>query len=176
MKKKIEKKSEEVNDIREMYNERIRNIEKARTEIDTMNEKKEEIAKEVEKKAEEDPISNSENFVDYSAISKKGKKSKKGNSPIKIISESEAQQYSKDYELIGLSLYEDDVLIDDETENIISPSEMTYWIGENGIENIRNSFESNGGTYILNETRKAIYDITLLDERFGDDYEPVTIE
>lgn len=178
MKKKLNDKAKEIEDIRDMYNERVRNIEKSRAAIDAMNEKKAEIMQDIEKKVEEQKLANDgEEFFDYSSISRKKAKenAKVDEPPIRFISESEAQQFSKDYELIGLTLYEDDVLTDDETENIIAASEFPYWIGENGIENIRNTFGNNEGVYILNEDRKAIYDITVLDERFGDDYEPVTI-
>jgi hypothetical protein len=98
--------------------------------------------------------------------------------PIKFITDNEAQKIldeSNEYELVGLSLYEDDVIIDDETENILE--DYGFWIGDDAIENIRKSYTGEERSiYILNETRKAIYDITVIEERFGDYREPVEIE
>ena len=172
-----DKFSTEVEEIRQMYNERVDDILKSRAAVDEMNKKKAEMMQELEKKVEQQQLENPEGeMIDYAGITKKKKKKEeKPNDPIKFITEAEAQQYSKEYELVGLTLYEDNVLTDDETENIIASEEMKYWIGENGIEGIRNTFGNNEGVYILNEDRKAIYDITVMDERFGDDYEPVTI-
>ena len=65
-------------------------------------------------------------------------------------------------------------MIDDETENIIASSEIPYWIGDGNLSEIRSKYGEES-VYILNTERSAIYDITVLDERFGVDDEPVTI-
>lgn len=162
---------QQIEELRLMYDERVAKIESSRKALDEMNEKKAEMMRDLEKKVEEEQQANV--ATDYNSISKPKKKVAKPGESIKFITDVEAQHYTADdYELIGLSLYEDDILIDDETENIIQDYED--WIGVNGIDDIRKSADGDG-VYILNEERKAIYDITVIDERFGDDDELVQI-
>ena len=172
VKKQYEQKmNDQIDELRTMYDERVEKIEASRKALDEMNAKKQEMMHELEEKVKQDeetPVGP----TDYNSISKPKKQAAKaGNVPIKIITESEAQHYSKDYEIVGLTLYSDDVLIDDETENIIE--DYADWIGMNGIDDIRKS--DGESIYILNEEREAIYDITVIDERFGDDDELVQI-
>lgn len=176
MRKKLKAKNQEVIDIRTDYRNQLKEIQNSRKALDDMNQKKHEMMVELENKVNEEKLApriSEEVITDYNAITKT-KPVKKNNNPIKFISDAEAQKYSKDYELVGLTLYEDNVLIDDETENIVA--EYEYWIGPDGIDNIRKSYVEGENIYILNETRKAIYDINVIDERFGDVYEPVEIE
>ena len=168
LKKKLDEKDKEIIDIRSSFRSRVKEIENERATIDSAAKKKAEMIADLEKKTE-DKLP--DQYVDYSSITKKAPV--KSDNPIRFIAESEAQKYSKDFELIGLSLYSDNVLIDDETDNIIE--EYEYWIGKDGIDTIRN-MDKGEPIYILNEYRKTVYDVTVLDERFGDDYEPVTIE
>lgn len=173
-KKNEEKKyNDSLVDIRNMYDERVKKIEQSRENLDEMNKKKAEIMQDIEKKVEQEKLKNPETeFTDYSSISRYNKKKPEITEPIKLITEAEVQQYAKDYELIGMSLYDDDVLIDDETENIFK--EYDHLIGDQDFDELRRN-SVDGGVYILNTERKAIYDITIMDERFGDDYEPIEI-
>lgn len=160
----------QIDEIRNMYEERVKNIENSRRELDKMNEKKAEMMRDLEEKVKKEEESVEMN-TDYNSISKS--KPKQDAKTIKIVTDAEAQNYTKNgLELIGLTLYSDDVLTDDETENIIE--DYADWIGINGIEDIRES-DTGEGVYILNEERKAVYDITVIDERFGDDDDPITI-
>jgi len=160
----------QIDEIRKMYEERVKNIENSRRELDKMNEKKAEMMRDLEEKVKKEEESIEMN-TDYNSISKS--KPKQDAKTIKIVTDAEAQNYTKNgLELIGLTLYSDDVLTDDETENIIE--DYADWIGINGIEDIRES-DTGEGVYILNEERKAVYDITVIDERFGDDDDPITI-
>ena len=160
----------QIDEIRNMYEERVKNIENSRRELDKMNEKKAEMMRDLEEKVKKEEESVEMN-TDYNSISKS--KPKQDAKTIKIVTDAEAQNYTKNsFELIGLTLYSDDVLTDDETENIIE--DYADWIGINGIEDIRES-DTGEGVYILNEERKAVYDITVIDERFGDDDDPITI-
>ena len=160
----------QIDEIRNMYEERVKNIENSRRELDKMNEKKAEMMRDLEEKIKKEEESVEMN-TDYNSISKS--KPKQNAKTIKIVTDAEAQNYTKNgLELIGLTLYSDDVLTDDETENIIE--DYADWIGINGIEDIRES-DTGEGVYILNEERKAVYDITVIDERFGDDDDPITI-
>lgn len=173
--KKAEEKryEQDLTDIRNMYDERVKKIEQSRENLDEMNKKKAEIMQDIEKKVEQEKLKNPEGeFTDYSSISRYNKKKPEITEPIKLITEAEVQQYAKDYELIGMSLYDDDVLIDDETENIFK--EYDHLIGDQDFDELRRN-SVDGGVYILNAERKAIYDITIMDERFGDDYEPIEI-
>lgn len=169
---------EEINSLREMYDERVDKIQHSADAIKALKEKKDAIMHDMEQKAKEaekvmSPAPAPTTTIDYSAISARKKpEAEKVEDPIRIVTEQEAQKYSKDYELIGLSLYEDNVLIDDETENIIE--DFGPWVGVSSLSELRNSGDES--VYILNEGRKAIYDITVLDERFGDVDEPFTIE
>jgi uncharacterized membrane protein YgaE (UPF0421/DUF939 family) len=160
----------QIDEIRDMYEKRVKNIENSRRELDKMNEKKAEMMRDLEEKVKKEEESVEMN-TDYNSISKS--KPKQNTKTIKIVTDAEAQNYTKNgLELIGLTLYSDDVLTDDETENIIE--DYADWIGINGIEDIRES-DTGEGVYILNEERKAVYDITVIDERFGDDDDPITI-
>ena len=166
----------EIMDIREMYDERVEKIQHASDAIKTLHEKKAEIMHEMEEKAKENGELH-ENYdteqVDYTSFSAKKNVTKKENlNPIRVITEQEAEKFSKEYELIGLSLYDDDVLIDDESENIIEDYEP--WVGVKSLSTLRTNGDES--IYILNEEREAIYDITVVDERFGDVDELVTIE
>ncbi len=165
-------KEKDLNDIREMYEERIEKIVKTKELIKEQEKLKDELMKEIEKKDEEAKRESVEG-TDYTSCFKAHKKDEK-KEEIRFVTEAEAQKYSKDYELVGLTLYNDDVLIDDETENIIEDYE--HLIGKVVFDNVR-TMNAEEGIYILNPDRKAIYDITVIDERFnGDDYEPVHIE
>lgn len=173
-------KDQELDDIRNMYEDRIKKIVQSKDAMKEMEALKDEMMKEMEKqdkekKDSEKLASQDANHTDYTQYFDKSKAQVKEaeSESIRFITEAEAQKYSKDYELIGLTLYGDDVLIDDETENIIEDFEP--WIGKNGIANIRD--ERGESIYILNPSRKAVYDVTVMEERFGDeDYEPVRID
>lgn len=173
-KEKLNKEYEEsLNAIRQSYDERVEKIHNSAEAIKLLHEKKDAIMQEIEKQVEEQKLESEKPVVetDYSSISavKKEKKKAETKEPIHIITEQEAQsKATSGYEIVGLTLYEDDVLVDDETENIIE--EYEYWIGAGGLSTIRNN--DSEAIYILNENRKAIYDITVIDERFGDDYDP----
>lgn len=173
-KDKLNKEYEEsLNGIRRSYDERVEKIHNSAEAIKLLHEKKDAIMQEIEKQVEEQKLDSEKTVVetDYSSISsiKKEKKKAETKDPIHIITEQEAQsKATSGFEIVGLTLYEDDVLVDDETENIIEDYEP--WIGVGGLNNIRNN--ESEAIYILNENRKAIYDITVIDERFGDDYDP----
>ena len=172
-------KDQELDDIRNMYEDRIKKIVQSKDAMKEMEALKDEMMKEMEKqdqeKKESEKLANQdENHTDYTQYFDKSKAPvKEEPKNIRFITEEEAHKYSKDFELIGLTLYGDDVLIDDETESIIEDFEP--WIGKNGIANIRD--EHGESIYILNPSRKAVYDVTVMEERFGDeDYEPVRID
>lgn len=172
-KDKLNKEYEEsLDNIRKTYDERVEKIHNSAEAIKLLHEKKEAIMQEIEKQVEEQKLdSEKTEYVDYSAVSaiKKEKKKAETKDPIHIITEQEAQSKANSgFEIVGLTLYEDDVLVDDDTENIIEDYEP--WIGVGGLNNIRNN--ESEAIYILNEERKAIYDITVIDERFGDGYDP----
>ena len=173
-KEKLNKDHEEETEaLRQMYNERVDKIQNASDAIKTLHEKKAAIMQDIEAQVKKEEEEKSAGETDYSAISnnKKKHKEEKKLEPIRVISEREAQKYSKEFELLGLSLYEDNVLIDDETENIIEDFEP--WVGVSSLSDLRAVGDES--IYILNEERKAIYDITVVDERFGDADEPFTI-
>ena len=174
-KDKLNKEYEEsLNLIRASYDERVEKIHNSAEAIKLPHEKKDAIMQEIEKQVEEQKLDSEKKTVtetDYSSISaiKKEKKKSETKDPIHIITEQEAQSKANSgFEIVGLTLYEDDVLVDDDTENIIEDYEP--WIGVGGLNNIRNN--ESEAIYILNEDRKAIYDITVIDERFGDGYDP----
>lgn len=173
-----EKKYEQqFNDIRDMYEERIEKVKADKVEIHAVEDAKAAIMQNLEEKVNAEKLQNQNSeYVDYTSAFKKSEPAVDDEDirEIKFITESEAQKYSKDYELVGLTLYDDDVLIDDETENIIASSEIPYWIGDGNLSEIRNKYGEES-VYILNTERSAIYDITVLDERFGVDDERVTI-
>lgn len=165
----------QMNDIQQVYNDRLEAIEQKYSKVREMDRKKAEMMEELEKKVENEKLEAiTGEYTNYSAMSKSPKKKDEPKNPIRFITDVEAQKLSKDYEFTCLSLYDDNVVIDEETENIIE--DYVPWIGEDGIEGIRRAYSDGESVYILNENRKAIYDITVIDERFGDDYEPVTIE
>lgn len=172
-KEKLNKDHEEETEaLRQMYNDRVDKIQHASDAIKNLHEKKAAIMQDLEAKVAKEEEDKSAGEVDYSAISTKKKpKEEKALEPIRMITDHEAQKYSKDYELIGLSLYEDNILIDDETENIIE--DFVPWVGVSSLSELRTGGDES--IYILNEERKAIYDITVVDERFGDADEPFTI-
>ena len=173
-----EKKYEQqFNDIRDMYEERIEKVKADKVEIHAVEDAKAAIMQNLEEKVNAEKLQNQNSeYIDYTSAFKKSEPAVDDEDirGIKFITESEAQKYSKDYELVGLTLYDDDVLIDDETENIIANSEIPYWIGDGNLSEIRNKYGEES-VYILNTERSAIYDITVLDERFGVDDERVTI-
>ena len=168
----------EIEEIREMYDERINKIKDVSEVFKKQYAQKEEILNNLEEKAktenEKDDkkvvVKDNDHFVDYSGISTKKLKQDKPKEPVRIITENEAGNYTgKGYDLVGMSLYTDDVLIDDETENIIEDCES--WVGATSLSDIRENGDSERSVYILNEDRKMVVDITVIDERFGDDYE-----
>ena len=178
MNKKLKDKDQEVVDIRANYREKLKEMQESRKAVEDMCQKKDEIMNELEKKVNDKKLESKqpENYTDYSSISKKKTVKASTPNPIKFITDNEAQKIldeSNEYELVGLSLYDDDVIIDDETENILE--DYGFWIGDDAIDNIRKSYTGDS-IYILNENRKAIYDITVIEERFGDYREPVEIE
>lgn len=170
------KRDADLNDIRDMYEERISKIVRSKEALKEQEVLKDKMMKEMEKQDDLNHL-DAQNKVttDYTSYFKKVKtKDNKETDGIRFITESEAQRYCKDYELIGLSLYSDDVLIDDNTENIIEDYEP--WIGKDGITSIKRDNDAES-IYILNPFRKEIYDVTVIDKRFnGDDYGPVEIE
>lgn len=178
MNNKLKKRDQEIVDIRSDYRNQLKEIQNSRKAVDEMNQKKADMMKQLEDKVNEEklqPKKETTDYVDYNSISKK-KTTKSTTNPIKFITDNEAQKMleeGKEYELVGLSLYDDDVIIDDETENIVE--DFGFWIGDDAIDNIRKSYTGDS-IYILNENRKAIYDITVIEERFGDYREPVEIE
>jgi hypothetical protein len=177
MNNKLKKRDQEIVDIRSDYRNQLKEIQNSRKAVDEMNQKKAEMMEKLEEKVNEEKIrpKNEADYVDYNSVSKK-KTIKSTTNPIKFITDNEAQKMleeGKEYELVGLSLYDDDVIIDDETENIVE--DFGFWIGDDAIDNIRKSYTGDS-IYILNENRKAIYDITVIEERFGDYREPVEIE
>lgn len=178
-KKICQKEAEQqYNDIRAMYEERIGKIMTQKITVESDEEKKAEMMRQLEEKVEAEKASEQNtDYVDYTSNFKKSVNAQEEElfKGIKFITEAEAQKYSKEYELLGLTLYEDDVLIDDETENIIDGSEIEYWIGAGNIPEIRSKCED-APVYILNTMKKAVFDITVMGEKFGqDEYEPVTI-
>jgi hypothetical protein len=180
MNKKLKDKDQEVVDIRANYREKLKEMQESRKAVEDMSQKKDEIMNELEKKVNDKKLEpkQPENYTDYSSISKKKTVKTSTPNPIKFITDNEAQKIldeSNEYELVGLSLYEDNVIIDDETDNILE--DYGFWIGDDAIDNIRKSYTGEERSiYILNETSKAIYDITVIEERFGDYREPVEIE
>ena len=177
-KNKISKQNEaEIAELRSMYDERMDKIQKKADMADIFRaqyNKKDEILKDLEEKVaktekREDKVvvKDNDHFVDYSAISSK-KSEEKPLDRVRIITDSEANAYTKNkgYDLIGFSLYSDDVLIDDGTDNIIEDYEP--WVGATSLSDIRENGDSEGGIYILNEDRMAVIDITVMNERFGD--------
>lgn len=180
MNKKLKDKDREVVDIRTNYREKLKEIQESRKAVEDMCQKKDEIMNELEKKVNDKKLEpkQPENYIDYSSISKKKTVKTSTPNPIKFITDNEAQKIldeSNEYSLVGLSLYEDNVIIDDETENILE--DYGFWIGDDAIDNIRKSYTGEERSiYILNETRKEIYDVSVIEERFGDYREPVEIE
>ena len=168
---------QQFNDIRVMYEERINKIVADKVEVHAVEDAKAAIMQNLEEKVKAEKLQNQNSeYVDYTSAYKKTEIIAEEDEPhgIKFITESEAQKYSKEYELLGLTLYDDDVLIDDETENIIANSEIPYFIGEGNLSAVRERYGEES-VYILNTEKGAIYDITVMDERFGVDDEPVTI-
>lgn len=178
-KNKISKQNEsEITELRTMYDDRIKKIQEKADMADIFRaqyNKKEEILRDLEKqvaktekKEEKVVVKDNDHFVDYSAISSKKKSEEKPLDRVRIITDSEANAYTKNkgYDLIGFSLYSDDVLIDDGTDNIIEDYEP--WVGATSLSDIRENGDSEGGIYILNEDRMAVIDITVMNERFGD--------
>lgn len=172
----------EIDELREMYDERISKIQNISEVFKKQYAKKEEILNDLEEKAKAENVNvvkkeekkvvvkDNDHFVDYSGISTAKLKQESPKDPVRIITENEASSYtSKGYDLVGMSLYTDDVLIDDETEKIIEDCES--WVGAASLSDIRENGDSERSVYILNEDRKMIVDITVVNERFGDDYD-----
>ncbi len=176
----------EIDELREMYDERINKIQNIEV-LDQMRTvmqyaKKEAILNDLEEKAKAENINvvkkeekkvvvkDNDHFVDYSGISTAKLKQESPKDTVRIITENEASSYtSKGYDLVGMSLYSDDILIDDETEKIIEDCES--WVGAASLSDIRENGDSERSVYILNEDRKMIVDVTVVNERFGDDYD-----
>ena len=163
-----------LDDLEATYNERLERIEKQHGQIEEMNRKKDEIMADIEKKDAEksEDAKNPEGYTDYSAIYKPDKKSEEPKSPIRIITEAEEENYVNDkgFSMVGLSGYKDGVVIDDETEEIVKDYESL--LGNGCIDMIFNDYHDGDQFVILNEKENTVYDITVSEERFGDDYEP----
>lgn len=171
-------REQEFNDIRNGYEERIAKIQSERIDVEALNERKEELMHQLEEKVEAEKFEDQRaGYTDYTASFKKTVVEQEENvaSGIKFITEAEAQKYLKDNALVGFTLYSDDVLISDESEEEVPSAEIPYMFGDDGIAGIRANHRDDSEIYILNSERGEIYDIAVMDERFGDDYEPVKI-
>lgn len=173
------KHDQEFIDIRNGYEERIAKIQSERIDVEALNERKEELMHELEAKVEADKLEEqNEGYTDYTAAFKKTvvEQEDKLISGIQFISEAEAQQHAKDNVLVGFSLYSDDVLVSDETYDEVPNEEIPFMFGDEGIAGIRANAKADSEVYILNSERGEIYDITVMEERFGVvDDEPVKI-
>lgn len=177
MNNKLKKRDQEIVDIRTSYRNQLKEIQNSRKAVEDMNQKKAEMMEKLEEKVNEEKLQpkTTTDFVDYNSISKK-KAVKTSSNPIKFITDNEAQKIldeSNEYTLVGLSLYDDDVIIDDGTENIVE--DYGFWIGDDAIDSIRKSYTGEN-IYILNENRKEVFDISVVDGKFGDYREPIEIE
>ena len=169
-----------LDDIQQTYNERLEKINKQHAQIEEMSRKKDEMMKEIEKqdaeaKTEDNP-DNSTEYTDYSAIYKPAKKEDDSKSPIRVITEAEEENYVNDkgFDMRGLSVYKDGVVIDDETEEIVKDYESL--LGNGCVGMIFRDYHDGETLCILNEDKNTVYDITVSEERFGDDDEPGEIE
>lgn len=169
-----------LDDIQQTYNERLEKINKQHAQIEEMSRKKDEMMKEIEKqdaeaKTEDNP-DNSLGYTDYSAIYKPAKKEGDPESPIRVITEAEEENYVNDkgFDMRGLSVYKDGVVIDDETEEIVKDYESL--LGNGCVDMIFGEYHDGETLCILNEDKNTVYDITVSEERFGGDDEPGEIE
>lgn len=173
------KHDQEFIDIRNGYEERIAKIQSERIDVEALNERKEELMHELEAKVEAEKLEDqTEGYTDYTAAFKKTvvEQEEKLINGIQFISEAEAQKYAKDNVLVGFSLYSDDVLVSDETYDEVPNEEIPFMFGDEGIAGIRANAKADSEVYILNPERGEIYDITVMEERFGVvDDEPVKI-
>ena len=167
-----------IEDLRETYNERVDKIEKQYAQIQEMGKQKDAIMEEIEKqdaekKAEETPVDPKAKleYTEYSSIYKPDVKAEEPKSPIRIITEAEEENYVNDkgFDMVGLSVYADGVVIDDETEEIVTNYESM--LGNGCVDMIFKSYEDGEQLCILNEDRNTVYDITVSEERFGGDNE-----
>lgn len=176
VKKKCEQDTQAMlDDLEATYHERLERIEKQHGQIEEMNRKKVEMMNEIEKidaEAKSEDAKNPEGYTDYSAIYKPDKKSEEPKSPIRVITEAEEENYVNDkgFSMVGLSVYKDGVVIDDETEEIVKDYESL--LGNGCIDMIFSDYHDGEQFCILNEKENTVYDITVSEERFGDDYEP----
>ena len=169
-----------LDDIQQTYNERLEKINKQHAQIEEMSRKKDEMMKEIEKqdaeaKTEDDPH-NSTEYTDYSAIYKPAKKEDDSKSPIRVITEAEEENYVNDkgYDMRGLSVYKDGVVIDDENEEVVKDYESL--LGNGCVDMIFSEYHDGETLCILTEDKNTVFDITVSEERFGGDDEPGEIE
>ena len=175
------KRDQEFNDIRNDYEDRIAKIQSERIDVEALNERKEALMHELEEKVAAEKLEQQgSNYTDYAAVFKKTvtAQEKALEDGIRVITLAEAQDRLKDNVLVGFTLYSDDVLISDESENgeEVPSEEIPYMFGDDGIPGIREKVKGSSEIYVLNTERGEIYDIAVIEERFGGvNDEPVTI-
>ena len=165
-------REQEFNDIRNGYEERIAKIQSERIDVEALNERKEELMHELEEKVEAEKLEDQrEGYTDYTASFKKTVVEQETalKEGIKYITQAEAQKYLQDGDavLVGCSLYSDDVIISDESYDEIPNEEIPFMFGDSGISGIRSNQKGDEEVYILNSERGEIYDVTVLEERYG---------
>ena len=95
---------QQFNDIRDMYEERIEKVKADKVEIHAVEDAKAAIMQNLEEKVNAEKLqSQNSEYVDYTSTFKKSETAvnKEDVHGIKFITESEAQKYSKDYEMMS---------------------------------------------------------------------------